>query len=178
MRSATAGGASRRTCRSGSSSVQLATSGASTMRSKARVSRLTSEKRSTYTRRSGSIGGSRCKKRAARAAAAGPAGGSAASEAGNVPASCARLGRPEAHGHATRAVDEPGVEPLDRARELEVVETVQHRVEQAADLEPRQVRAEAVVGAAAAEREVRVRCAAHVEAIGRLEHLLVAVRRR
>src|SRR5262249_43348231 len=56
----------------------------------------------------------------------------------------------EPHGHAARPIDEPGVEALDRPRQLEGVEPREHLLEQTADLEPRQVRAEAVVRAAAA----------------------------
>ena len=56
------------------------------------------------------------------------------------------------------------------------MQALEHLVEQAADLEAREVRAEAEVRAAAAEGDVRVRVAADVEAVGVREHRLVAVR--
>src|SRR5688572_22956369 len=74
--------------------------------------------------------------------------------------------RTEAHRHAARPVDEPGVEALSGSVRLEVVNVVEQLVEHAADLEPREARAEAEVRAAAAECDVRIRIAADVEAIG------------
>ena len=67
--------------------------------------------------------------------------------------------------------------PLDRAGQLDLADACAQLVEHDADLEAREVRAEAVVHAVT-EPEVRIRVAVQVEAERIVEHELVAVRGR
>jgi len=75
-------------------------------------------------------------------------------------------------------VDEEREQLLRRAVDLEVRQAAEEFAEHHGDLAAREVRAQAVVRARAAEADVEVRRAAHVELEGALEHLLVAVPRR
>src|SRR5262245_18960285 len=81
-----------------------------------------------------------------------------------------------ANGGALDAADEARVDAVHRARALERDEALAQLREQRAQLEPRQVRAEADV-LAAAEADVIVRIPVDAEDEGVLEHLLVAVAR-
>src|SRR5215207_10892123 len=83
----------------------------------------------------------------------------------------------DADRHVLDAVDEVRAEALDRAGDLEAGQPRDQLLEHHADLQPRQVRTETDVGPPAAERHVRVRVAADVEALGVREDLLVVVGR-
>src|SRR6188472_2460523 len=88
------------------------------------------------------------------------------------------LRRIDRHRHPLDAVEEVRSQSLDRAGELDLADPRHELLEGDLDLEPGQVRAEAEMDAAGTEGHVQVRVAADVEAIGVVEHLLVAVPRR
>src|SRR5262245_59186010 len=91
------------------------------------------------------------------------------------PMSC--LGRRDAHRHPLDAVDEVRLEVLGLPRDLELGYAPQQLLEHHPDLAAGEVRAEAEVRSAAAEPDVLVRVAAHVERVRVGEDRRVAVGR-
>ena len=81
----------------------------------------------------------------------------------------------DANRHVLDAVDEVRPETGDRAGHVEVAQAQEQLLEHHADLEASEMCADAHMRAAAAERHVRVGIAAHVEAEGLGEDLLVEV---
>src|SRR5262245_33149564 len=84
--------------------------------------------------------------------------------------------RRDAHRERLEAEEPVVAGPGVRPGRLEAGEAADQLLGEHADLEPGEVRAEAVVDSLA-EGEVRVRVAADVEAEGLAEHALVAIRR-
>src|SRR6266511_4950605 len=84
-------------------------------------------------------------------------------------------GKLDTDRHVLDAVDEVRPQTGDRTGYLEVAQPREELLEHHADLEPSEVGADAHVGAAAAERHVRVGIAPYVEPVRLGEDLLVEV---
>src|SRR5688500_3374646 len=101
------------------------------------------------------------------------------SRTGSRPASSwgsgGRAGGREPHREVLDAADEVGAQPVGLAEGLEAGYPPRQLLEQHPDLQPGELRAQAEVGPAAAEGDVRVGIAGDVEAERVVEHGLVAV---